>query len=289
MRKGVARKENVVLSIGLRPTLFTLAQMRATTFLQFFDLSSEDGAWKDVDLTRVEPLFCVHVASAFLKEHPIEKVPPHRVKPNCRPIPPRMLAYDFGKMGHADLVEMNDRYETLIMNGAELVQTGLTPKEDLDAIYNYEYSGMFGSKAIRDRLLRYFDTGVNFDDSKSKFFQGLKPPPSKGKKAPQAKPISTSRERPTPADRWRETRPTVARKVRPLLRQLGEELKVLPAKSSTDVKLKVFERCVRKINRHESKIETEEREAILGEIYELGASVGLDPTSEFAERWRGEW
>lgn len=288
MLNPVAWTTDTVLSIRLRPKLFTLAQVRNSALLQFFDLASEDGAWEDVDLSAARPLFCVHVASDFLKKHTVGPVDAGRVRPDRRPAPSRMLSYDFARPGQADLIEMGERGETLIMNGAKLVRAGLNVADDLDAIYQHEYCGMFGSKAIHQRLTTYFDTGVNFDASKSRFFAGLEPPSAAGKARSTRARLVRDADPPAP-DRWSHARSEVARNVRPHLEKLRADLEALPAVRSSAAALKLFEGCVRAINRYESDIETEEREAILDELYELGATVGLDPDSKFVESWRGDW
>ena len=43
------------------------------------------------------------------------------------------------------------------------------------------------------------------------------------------------------------------------------------------------------INDFEQGIETVERESIFENIYALGEIMGLDPATEYAEEWRGDW
>jgi hypothetical protein len=68
-----------------------------------------------------------------------------------------------------------------------------------------------------------------------------------------------------------------------------DELISFPENCNFSKKMKSFEKCFIKINHHEEEIETVERETILNAIYEIGTIVGLEPETEFAEQWRGDW
>ena len=86
-----------------------------------------------------------------------------------------------------------------------------------------------------------------------------------------------------------EGHPSLLCEIRPFLSELIAHLISAPEESSKEEVLKHFEICLKNINQYENEIETVEREAILGAIYEIGAIVGLDPESQFAEQWRGDW
>ena len=86
-----------------------------------------------------------------------------------------------------------------------------------------------------------------------------------------------------------EGHPSVLEQVRPIVSELLEKLKALPDGSSEQQRLQAFEDALKKINAFENDIETVERETILGAIYHIGSIVGLDPDSQFADRWRGDW
>jgi hypothetical protein len=51
----------------------------------------------------------------------------------------------------------------------------------------------------------------------------------------------------------------------------------------------LFHDALMAINEMADEIETEERETILGAIYAIGQIVGLDPSTQYAEAWRGDW
>ncbi|CAN7709604.1 hypothetical protein LJR290_005917 [Variovorax sp. LjRoot290] len=91
------------------------------------------------------------------------------------------------------------------------------------------------------------------------------------------------------SDLLKEGDAVLLRNIRPLLSDLIGELRALPQDATQERRLQTFEQALRRINRYEDQIETVEREAILEAIYRIGAAVGLDPDSQFAERWRGDW
>jgi hypothetical protein len=65
-----------------------------------------------------------------------------------------------------------------ITTTAATFKDGLTIEDDLDVIYTHEYVGMVGDpEKLRTRLVRWFDAGVNWDDSKAFIFKGIQPPP----------------------------------------------------------------------------------------------------------------
>lgn len=77
--------------------------------------------------------------------------------------------------------------------------------------------------------------------------------------------------------------------VTPIIEKLVKHLLALPEKASKPTILNLFKKCILSINNFHDEIETVERESILEIIYTLGEIVGVDPASEFAEEWRGDW
>jgi hypothetical protein len=179
MLKRVAWKPGEILSIGLRDDLFSLAQMRQNHLMQFFDVRSDTGNWRDIDLGRVQPLFCIYVASSRLKELFAAIIVDASVKPNLRPTPRLMLSadpvLDQKYKCTVDLVELGDSYDSV---DAEIVEANLVPSSHGAELQQYELTGMWGSpEKLAMRLTRYFDTGVNWDDSKTFIFGSDLPPP----------------------------------------------------------------------------------------------------------------
>ncbi|CAN7709485.1 hypothetical protein LJR290_005916 [Variovorax sp. LjRoot290] len=179
MLKRLSWQEDLVLSVKLADDLFTLAQMRVGSCMQFYDIRSADGQWLGVDLSRVPSLFCAKVAENRLKPLFVEKVDASRVQPDRRPMPTQMIDYQLSGDGdpRADLIELDakHRYSSV---GARIIKSGLTIEQDLNVIRTHELVGMLGDpEKLRKRLLRYFETGVNWDDAKAFIFKGISPPP----------------------------------------------------------------------------------------------------------------
>lgn len=177
MLKKVTWTENAVFSMQLRDDLFTLVQMRKNHLMQFFAISKTSNDWAGTDLNKVQSLGTRYVAEKNIKSLLVEQLEPMVVIPDCRPIERRMLRAVIGNHGDhgADLIELTDSYDSL---DAKVIQRGLTVENDLDLIYSYEMSGMLGdTEKLKARLLRYFDTGVNWDASKEFIFKGIAPPP----------------------------------------------------------------------------------------------------------------
>ncbi|MCA8432187.1 hypothetical protein [Burkholderia seminalis] len=112
MLKKIVWSENSIFNVKLSENLFTIAQMRCNHLMQFFDVSSEDGAWSGVDLNTVPELFSIYVAENKLKPILVEKIDESRVAPNLRPAPKLMLSLRIDGSGEfgADLIELSDTY-----------------------------------------------------------------------------------------------------------------------------------------------------------------------------------
>ncbi len=78
-----------------------------------------------------------------------------------------------GEFG-ADLIELSETYS---VDGKKIVKQKLSSQEDLDSIRRYELAGMVGDpNKIKGRLLRFFESGVNWDDSKYFIFKDVRLP-----------------------------------------------------------------------------------------------------------------
>ena len=61
---------------------------------------------------------------------------------------------------------------------ARIIKAGVTIDDDLDLIYAFELAGMLGDpEKLRRRLVRFFDSGVNWDEAKPFLFKDIAPPP----------------------------------------------------------------------------------------------------------------
>jgi hypothetical protein len=182
MMKKIVWQPDSVISVQQRDDLYTLCQMRENHLMQFFDVRSADGRWERVDLNTGEPLFCISVAEQKFKGIFERWVDAADVQPSNREIPRLMLSAEILPLGdegvrfHVRLIELDDDFESW---SAKVVRSNIT-KDDLDLIYRHEMAGMHGSvEKLKKRLVRFFDTGVNWNDELSFIFPGVPLPPPK--------------------------------------------------------------------------------------------------------------
>jgi hypothetical protein len=180
MLKRIPDAENTILCFQIREGLYTLAQLRGNNLMEFFDVFSNEPTWQGVDLNRAPIIFCAYAAEKRFKPLITEVVSPDVVQPNTRAVPRRMLSsiIEANEKYGANLVELDESLDSV---NATLIKADLDPVKDRQAIYDHELTGMIGAtEKLRTRLLRFFDTGVNWDDAKSFLFKGIPlPPPSR--------------------------------------------------------------------------------------------------------------
>ena len=169
-------------SIRLRDDLFTVCQMREKAFMQFFDIRSRDDNWKGIDLNQVDSLFSVLVANSTRDLYE-RRLASGTYTPSNEPLPRLMLKWVGARILHDrsphrdrfDLVELGNDYEPY---GAPILKKDLAVTDDLDLLHRHESAGMqVNPDALRERLTRYFDTGINFDDYKLTKYPDLPLPP----------------------------------------------------------------------------------------------------------------
>ena len=182
MLKNIEWLEDDIYSIKLRDDLYTLVQMRKNYIMQFFDIKSSKDEWQGIDLNQHTTIFFKIVASKGLKKIFSRKISALNAIPSSLPIENKVLSMDLSSAPNysAKLVEMTDDFDII---GAKQLTGRLSIENDLDTIYRYELGGSEGSSdKIAKRLIRYFETGVNWDDSKEFLFKNVpKPPPNYGR------------------------------------------------------------------------------------------------------------
>lgn len=148
--------------------------------MEFFDVFRSNPDWQGIDLNQAPIIFCAYAAEKRFKPMITEVVSPEVVQPNARPVRRYMLSsiIEANDKYGANLIELDDSLESI---KAKLIKADLDPAEDRQLIYENELTGMIGApEKLRTRLLRFFDTGVNWDDAKSFLFKEIPlPPPSR--------------------------------------------------------------------------------------------------------------
>lgn len=165
---------NTVIQIKLRDNLFTLVQLRPNFFMEFFNIAYTQAGFDQINLNNIERIFCIKVASQKFRSLMISRINLEAVTPNLRPLPNRMLSaiIEPGPRYGAKLIEFDKSFSEL---NATIIKENLNIKDDLELIYSYELSGMYGDPIkLTKRLLRYFDTRINWDESKEFLFKGIK-------------------------------------------------------------------------------------------------------------------
>ena len=172
MPKRVTWKENALISLKLREDLFTIAQMLRLPFLRLFKVANNDGVWRNLDLNKVEILFCVMVGRVVRQQLCEGKVKDRSVIPSTLPFPKLWIRpyvnFDGGFLfigGRLVEVDPTKGYTT-----APVVKDWLLPKADAELIKKYELTNMWGADDLRERLVRYFDIGIDRDELKEKVF-----------------------------------------------------------------------------------------------------------------------
>ncbi len=179
MLKKVVWRDGDVYSVKLREDLYTLVQMRISPYLTFFGVSTRDGSWQGIDLNQATELFTAPVALARVKSLFESKPDPQAVVPTSAPMPKKFINASLNFAGGypfqgGSLIEIDDRGET---TGRPILQANLSADRDSDTIRCYELTNMWVDPAkLSARLVRYFDTGVNWDPHKEKVFPGISAP-----------------------------------------------------------------------------------------------------------------
>jgi hypothetical protein len=177
----LAWSKNAVFSLKLKDGLYSLCQMRKASIMEFFARCAPKDAWKGIDLNQEKILGQYFVAENRLKPLFVREIEPSEVVPNRRPPARLMLSaiIEANDRYGASLVRLNDEYSML---GEEVVKRDLDKEADWQTIRDHELTGMQGSPdKLKARLIRYFETGVWWDEQKTFLFRGIRlPEPESG-------------------------------------------------------------------------------------------------------------
>jgi len=178
MTKRFVWKIGDLVNIKLRDDLFTISQMMISPTMRFYDIFNQDGEWRNIDLNKCPVLFRVFVVTRpILKFLATHKIREKTVIPGNMPYEPYWInpysnfdggfAWRGGKL--IDLGPDGNIGYTL----APVIKSDLVLPEDRELIEKHELVNMWGPGSLRERLIRYFDTGINRDDLKFEIFPGL--------------------------------------------------------------------------------------------------------------------
>lgn len=287
--KTIKWTDDAVLVVEVAEGVYTLAQMREHGLMEFFDTFRTVDEWEGIDLNNSPILFCLFIASKPVKKLFLRFLAADEVKVNERPISKKMLSFRWVSEDTytADLIELSDRYSSV---GARVLKSDLCPDKDLEIIESHDFCGVSGDPVkLQERLRFFYDTGINWDDSKQFIFPSLKTPEALlllRKKSAEA--LISEPDVKTGLQLLEGDEELLA-KIYPVVSALYAEVLKLQGADAADRALPLFEKAVLHINQFEDEIETVERESLMEVLYQLGERVGLSRDTEFLEQWRGDW
>ncbi|MFW0767444.1 hypothetical protein ACN0IV_16600 [Trabulsiella odontotermitis] len=185
MPERIVWKEGDLVNIKLRDDLYTIGQMLTSPAMRFFDISNKDGEWENINLNEFDILFRVFVGRIINKELIQNKINSSTVIASDTPYEPYWIAPysimdgEHYKGSRNSFPFLGGRIIDLGSDGKRSITSAPVIKEDLslpqdrELIEKYELDNMWGSEDLKDRLGRYFDTGINRDDLKFEVFPDL--------------------------------------------------------------------------------------------------------------------
>ena len=143
--------------------------------MRFYKIKNNSGIWKNTDLNKVESLFCVTVGNVVLRNLVREKITDKTVIPSNEPFEKYWinvhLNYDGGfPFKGGKLIEMGPDVESTT---APVIIENLDINHDRKIIEQYELINMWGDTDLSERLIHFFETGIDRNPLKEKVFPGL--------------------------------------------------------------------------------------------------------------------
>ena len=177
MTKRVVWKDNGIVSLKLRDNLYTLGQMLGKANMRFFNITSIDGDWSDIDLNKVDPIFTLFIGKVVLQNLVDTNIKDKRIKPNSKPLEKHWISahlnYDGGSLFKGgDLIDIGEDVNIGSTQGT-IIKQNLSLETDRQIIETHELTNIYGDNHVRDRLLNFFDTGKDVDPLKAEVFAGL--------------------------------------------------------------------------------------------------------------------
>lgn len=176
--------ENAIFSVAVAEYGYVLCQLRDDCRMDIFDNLREHDDWAGEDLNEANLLCTIVIAEHRLIKLFSQNVTPI-VKPNQRPrtLIGLSLSEDIRPPGNLPgfrLIKYGIRYDP---SQVDVLIPMLSPEQHRDLIYSYDYIGMHGSvNEIRDRIIRYYRDGIDWDKQKSVLYPELPLPPKGYKK-----------------------------------------------------------------------------------------------------------
>ena len=178
-------QEDSLLSVRVKEGLHTLALLKRSPYAWFFDIKADHGKWEKVDLLNLKPLFCVGIVNAVLSKMVEDVVDTRNIDASERNslvslaipklwIKPNQNTADWQVDNFVwrggRLIELDPDIGTV---DSPVVKPLLDLASDKPLIEACELTNMWSDQDLADRLVRFFDKGINRDDLKFEVFPGL--------------------------------------------------------------------------------------------------------------------
>lgn len=172
--KKVIWKDGALVSLKLRDDLYTIGQMLPSPVMRFFDVWNKNGIWHEIVLNQEKTLFSLFIGRVVLQRLVDSKIKdPSVVRSDDPPqkvwIKP-YLNFNGGfpfKGGRLIDTGPDGRIDTTV---ATVLKENLAFPQDSEVIKNTELTNMWGAEDLGERLINYFDTGVDRNLLKEKIF-----------------------------------------------------------------------------------------------------------------------
>ncbi|WKV51798.1 hypothetical protein [Dickeya fangzhongdai] len=170
--------ENSVFSIYLEGIGYTVAQLRDDCQMEFFDVLRDRDEWDGINLNEEKVLFCIVVAAhrllaLFHRNITLDVIFNERER--C------LVGLSYSSVREStgvfglNLIEYGKTFDP---NNTRVLIKDLDPVFHKDILYSFELLGMNGKvEKIKERLVRYFSEGVNFDTQIKFLYPELELPP----------------------------------------------------------------------------------------------------------------
>lgn len=152
--------------------MYTIAQMLDSAVMCFFKHRSSDGDWGNLELKEEDIIFCVFVGNIVLQRLCVENISPDRVKPldNYEQrywIRPKLNFSGGYPFQGGDMIEI-DFSSGKGASSSRVVKANLDPFDPI--VKELELTSMWGYEDLRERLIKFFDTGIDENPIKNKVF-----------------------------------------------------------------------------------------------------------------------
>ena len=176
-------KKGSVISLKLRDDLYCLAQMvNPTAKMRFYNVFNDKDEWSFIDLNFKDVLFCVPIGNIVLQKLGVRKIPHAEVVPSKEPCERLFINIGNNAEGYRLRGEFIWRGGNLVDEGYDadnaaysspVVIRNLDVVVHREIILKFELENMYGDVHVRDRLVKYYETGVNIEPMKFDIFPGL--------------------------------------------------------------------------------------------------------------------